>query len=204
MVSAREATRGGAWANFMNGMLESAISCQEPDVPECYESEPGWHVLWTHSNCEQLVYEQLLAKGYELFLPTVGIWAKRRSVRYFRKLPLFPGYLFLRLAMDKRRYLDVCKVRGLAKLLGQRWDRLAVVPDAEIESLQKVVRADIPRLPHAYLREGQRVRITEGPLANIEGILLKTDCGKGLLVLSIELLQQSVAVEVDCTRVVAA
>ncbi|MGH8414996.1 MAG: transcription termination/antitermination protein NusG, partial [Gammaproteobacteria bacterium] len=168
------------------------------------ESEPRWHVLWTRSNCERLVYEQLEAKGYELFLPTVGTWAKRRGVRYFCNRTLFPGYLFLRRGMDKRSYLEVCKSQGVVKMLGQRWDRLATVPDAEIEAIQKVMQAGLPRMPHAYLREGQAVRITEGPLANVEGILLKSKSDRGLLVLSIELLRQSVAVEVDSTRVVPA
>lgn len=204
MVFASENTRGEALANIVDNAFVPEISSVEAEIPECYEPAPGWHVLWTRSNCERLVYEQLLAKDYEVFLPTVGTWAKHRGVRFFRNWPLFPGYLFLRRAMDKRSYLEVCKSQGVVKILGQRWDRLAVVPDAEIESIQKVVRADIPRMPHTYLREGQRVRITDGPLANVEGILLRTNHNKGLLVLSIKLLQQSVAVEVDCTRVAAA
>ena len=198
------AIRGGALSNAMNNALERLVPASEAEASERYESEPRWHVLWTHSNCERLVYEELHAKGYELFLPTVGTWAKRRDARYFCNRALFPGYLFLRCAMDKRSYLEVCKSQGVVKILGQRWDRLAAVPDAEIEAIQKVMRADVPCVPHAYLREGQTVRITEGPLANVEGILLESRSDKGLLVLSIELLRRSVAVEVDCTRVAAA
>jgi transcription antitermination factor NusG len=66
------------------------------------------------------------------------------------------------------------------------------------------LQAELPVVAHPYLREGQRVRITQGPLAGVEGILLQTKLQKGLLVLSIDLLQRSVAVEVDCTAVVAA
>lgn len=198
------AIRGEALSNSVDHALERLVPASEAEASERYESEPHWHVLWTHSNCERLVYEQLHAKGYELFLPTAGTWAKRRGVRYFCNRPLFSSYLFLRCAMDKRSYLEVCKSQGVVKMLGPRWDRLAVVPDAEIEAIQKVMRADVPCMPHAYLREGQTVRITEGPLANIEGILLKSRSDKGLLVLSIELLRRSVAVEVDCTRVAAA
>jgi transcription antitermination factor NusG len=61
---------------------------------------------------------------------------------------------------------------------------------------------DIPRMPHAYLREGQTVRVTGGPLANVEGVFLNSDDVKGLLVLSVELLSRSVAVKVDCSQVV--
>jgi len=67
-----------------------------------------------------------------------------------------------------------------------------------------VVSAHVPVLPHPYLREGQRARIRRGPLADVEGILVRTKPNKGLLVLSVNLFQRSVAVEVDCTWVVAA
>jgi transcription antitermination factor NusG len=117
---------------------------------------------------------------------------------------MFPGYLFLQHAMDKSSYIEVRKARGLVRILGERSDQLAVVPDTEIEAIQRVLRAHLPALPHPYLREGQRVRITRGPLADVEGILVRFKPNKGLLVLSIDLLQRSVAVEVDCTLVVAA
>ncbi len=90
------------------------------------------------------------------------------------------------------------------KILGERWDRLAIVPDQQIESIRKVHESDMPRMPHPYLHEGQMVRITGGPLTNVEGIFLKSDEKKGLLVLSVEMLRQSLAVKVDCTLVVAA
>jgi len=118
---------------------------------------------------------------------------------------MFPGYLFLHHAMDKTSYIEVRKVRGLADILGERrWDRLAVVPDGEIETIQKVERAQLPAMPHPFLREGRRVRITRGPMVDVEGILLRIKPNKGLLIVSIDLLQQSVAVEIDCTLVEAA
>lgn len=161
--------------------------------------EPGarWHVLWTHSNCERLVYEQLRGQGFELLLPMIAQWASRRGVRYLSRVPMFPGYLFLHHAVDKTSYLQVCKARGLVRILGEQWDRLAAVPDREIEAIRKLLKTDLPALPHAYLREGQRVRVIDGPLANAEGILLSSEPEKGLLVLSIELLRRSVAVQID-------
>lgn len=165
---------------------------------------PQWHVLWTRSNCEQVVHAQLRAKGYELFLPLVGAWNRRRGMRRWSAMPLFPGYLFLRHAMDKYSYLEVCKVRGLVRLLGVRWDRLAVVPDRQIESVRTVLQSDSPARRYGYLCEGQLVRIADGPLANIEGRLLRADQRKGLLVVSIELLKRSVAVEVDYSLIVPA
>lgn len=164
----------------------------------------AWHVIWTRSHCEQLVYDQLAAKGFQLFLPKINVWSRRGGQRQLIQLPMFPGYFFLHQAMDKPTCIEVGKARGLVRLLGERWDRPALVPDEEVEAIQKVTDASLPALPHPYLREGQRVRITRGPLADVEGILVRSKSNKGLFVLSIELLQRSVAVEVDSTLVVPA
>jgi transcription termination/antitermination protein NusG len=165
---------------------------------------PRWRVLWTHSNCEQLVHDQLATKGFELFLPTVEAWCRRGGVRRLARLPLFRGYFFLRHAIDKAAYVEICKARGLVRILGERWDQLAAVPDTEIEAIQRLVGSGLPMLPHPYLREGQRVRITRGPLADVEGIVVRMNPKKGLLVVSVNLLRRSVAVQLDCTALEAA
>jgi transcription antitermination factor NusG len=117
---------------------------------------------------------------------------------------MFPGYLFLRHTIDKISYINVRKARGLVRILGESWDKLSIIPDAEIEAIETVLNASLPTMPHPYLREGQRVRITRGPLKGIEGVLVQSKPTKGLLILSIDLLQRSVAVEVDCSVVTAA
>jgi len=182
--------------------IPHTIPTLHEDMADTREPEPRWHVLWTKSNCEQLVHDQLSAKGFEVFLPTIDKWTKRAETRCLHRVPLFPGYFFVRQAMDKSSYIEISKARGLVRILGDRWDKLAAVPDGEIEAVQKVVQSSMPRMPHAYLREGQRVRITHGPLTNVEGILVKSEPRKGLLVLSIDLLRQSLAVQIDCTFVV--
>jgi transcription antitermination factor NusG len=116
---------------------------------------------------------------------------------------MFPGYLFLHHALDTHSYTSVSEARGLVRLLGEGWDRLAVVPDREIQTIQRVEASRLPALPHPFLREGQRVRITQGLLANTEGIFVRSKPNKGLLVVSIDLLQRSVAVEIDSTVVEA-
>ena len=185
-------------------MLQSLknSSTHEPNALAIHEAR--WHVLWTRSHCEQIVHDQLAPKGFHLFRPKIEVWARRHGVRYRSTVPMFPGYLFLRHAMDEGSYIEVRNTRGLVKLLGERWDRLAAVPEEKIEAIQKVHHAHLPTLRHPYLREGQRVRMTAGLLAGVEGILLRTKPNKGLLVLSVDLLQRSVAVEVDCTLVVPA
>jgi transcription termination/antitermination protein NusG len=166
--------------------------------------EPKWHALWTRSHCEQLVHDQLAAKKFDLFLPKINVWSRRAGLRCLTQVPLFPGYLFVRRAMDKRSYTEICKARGLVRILGERWDRLAVIPEGEIMGVQKVLSSEHQAVPHSFVREGQRVRITRGPLKDVEGILLRNKPDKGLFVVSIDLLQRSVAVEIDCTQVVTA
>ncbi len=163
---------------------------------------PCWHVLWTRSHCEQLVQEQLTAQGLDLFFPKMEAWLRVSGGRQMRAVPMFPGYLFLRHAMDRSSYIEVRKARGLVAVLGEGWDRLATVPDVEIEPIRRVVETHAPALPYPYLREGERVRITRGPLADLEGVLVRIHKNKGLLIVSIELLGRSVAVEVDCTSAV--
>lgn len=172
-------------------------------TPNSLSGEAQWHVLWTRSNCEQLVNEQLCMRGYETVLPMVDKWSRRRHARSLYRAPLFPGYLFLRHAIDKSSYIDICKSKGLVRILGERWDKLATVSDEEIESIRRVNESEVPKMPYPYLQVGQTVRIISGPLANVEGIFVQSKPKTGLLVLSVELLRRSLAVEVDCTLVAA-
>jgi len=163
-----------------------------------------WCAVWTHAHCEQLVHDQLRAKQFDVFLPMITMWSRRGGLRHQIQVPMFPGYLFLHQAVDKYRYIEIQKTRGLTRILGERWDRPALVADAEIEAVQRLLATQLPVLAHPYLQEGQRVRIADGPLADLEGILVDVKPSKGLFVLSVNLLQRSVAVEIDCTRVVPA
>jgi transcription antitermination factor NusG len=182
-----------------------SVEPQLGDRPEASDrAEPSWYALHTQSNCERLVHEQLAAKGFEAFLPKIALWSRRGGVRRLVEMPMFRGYLFLHHAIDKASYVEVRKTRGLVRLLGEGWDRLAAIPEVEIDAIQRLMEMRLPALPHPYLREGARVRITRGPLADVEGILVRIKPNKGLVVLSLHLLQRSVAVEIDCTCVASA
>jgi transcription termination/antitermination protein NusG len=162
---------------------------------------PQWFALWTNSHCEQLVHDALAARGFRPFLPTVQEWSRRAGVRRLMPRPMFPGYLFVHAVLDKRNYVEIVKTRGLVRILGERWDRLAPIADHEIDSIRTFVAANVSVLEHPYLREGQRVRITEGALAGAEGYFVRSKPNRGLLVISIDLLQRSVAVEIECSAV---
>ena len=165
---------------------------------------PQWFALWTHSHCEQLVHDALAARGFRAFLPIVHEWSRRAGVRRLVPRPMFPGYLFVHEVLDKRNYIDIVKTRGLVRILGERWDQLTSIDEREIESIRTFVTADVPVVPYPYLREGQRVRITAGALAGAEGYFVRSKLHRGLLVVSIDLLQRSVAVEIECSAVEAA
>jgi transcription termination/antitermination protein NusG len=170
-------------------------------IPDQQPAREKWHALWTRSNCEQRLHDALQAKGFEVFLPKFDVWSRRAGRRRLAPMPMFPGYLFLRRAIDKASYIEVSRTNGLVAILGERWDRLAVVPDPDIAAIQRALRANLPVLPHPFLVAGQRVRIARGPLMDVEGFFVRANPAKGLLVISIDMLHRSVAVEVDCTLV---
>jgi transcription antitermination factor NusG len=168
------------------------------------ETPLGWHVLWTRSNSEHLVWEQLLAKNYEVFLPMIdeiSMGSVRGRRRPIRRVPMFKGYLFLRHRINRTSFIDISNTKGVVHILGPRWNRLAQVPDEELASIKRAQESREPMLPYPYLKVGSRVRITRGTLTNAQGILVRTDLAKGLLVISVELLQRSIAVKVSCADV---
>ena len=171
---------------------------------DAVEPRPRWYALWTHSHCEQLVRGQLDGRGFEVFLPTIGVWSWRAGTKHRIRRPLFPGYLFVRDELSGTRYVELLKARGLVGVLGGQDGAPGEIPEGEIDAIRMLVNSELPASPYPYLHTGQRVRINDGPLTGVEGILVDRRAGKGLLVLSVHLFRRSVAVEVDCTSAVAA
>lgn len=193
----------------MTAEMKSTQSYYQNDcstaLTDTAETPLGWHVLWTRSNSERLVKEQLEAKDYEVFLPMIhqmALGSVRGRREPIRRVPMFKGYLFLRHRIGRAAFLDISNTKGLVHILGSRWDRLAQVPDEELASIQRAEESYEPLLPYPYLKVGSRVRIIRGTLANAQGILVRTELAKGLLVISVGLLQRSVAVKVNCADVV--
>lgn len=161
----------------------------------------AWFGVWTKSHCERLVAQHLSTRGFAAFLPEMGVWSTRAGATRVIRVPMFPGYLFVRTAMDKHRYVEMLKVRGIVRILEDGWTRLTPIPDSQVEAIQRLVDADVPVFPHPHLRHGDRVRVVDGPLMGLEGIFVHDKLRKGRLVLSVDLLGRSVSVEVDCTAV---
>lgn len=142
-------------------------------VNSCYSTRgmsSQWYMLYTRSNCEGLVYDQLVKKGFSLFLPRIAQNPGCGDMRHLATAPLFPGYVFVNHAMDKASYVELRKARGVVSILGERWDCLATVPNNEIEAIQSALRVSVPIWPYARLREGTRVRFVHGPLTGVEGV----------------------------------
>ena len=106
-----------------------------------------WYALWTHSHCEQLVRGQLDGRGFEVFLPTIGVWSWRAGVKHRIRRPLFPGYLFVRDELSGARYVELLKARGLVGVLGGQDGGPGEIPESEIQAIRTLVNAELPAAP---------------------------------------------------------
>jgi transcription antitermination factor NusG len=159
--------------------------------------DSAWWALYTRHQHEKVVAEVLLAKGFEVFLPlyeSIRRWKDRSKML---SLPLFPCYVFVRGGLDRR--LQVVTTPGVHMILFSG-EHVAVIPEADIQAIRKTVEGPFRVEPYPYLKCGDRVRVTRGSLEGVEGLLVRR---KNLfrLVLSVDMLAQSVAVEIDAADV---
>jgi len=156
-----------------------------------------WNAVYTRHQHEKSVAEGLVGNGFEVFLPTYDTIRQWKDRKKLLSLPLFPCYVFVRSNLERRlRVLTTPGVHFVVMFAG----RPAPIPDLEIDAIRKVVESRLRVEPHPFLRCGDWVRITSGPLANVEGILVRKK-GSCRLILSAELLGRSIAVEIDAFNV---
>ncbi len=155
--------------------------------------EPRWYAAYTRSRHEKTVSELTQRKSIETFLPLYEAVRRWKNGDHRVQLPLFPGYAFVRIALRDRQ--EVLKVPGVVCLVSFNGTPIAL-PDEEVESMRQVLSRGLKAAPHPYLTVGQRVRVTAGPLVGLQGILVRRK-GAIRMVLSIELIQRSVLVDVD-------
>jgi transcription antitermination factor NusG len=174
----------------------------EPDATDAKRQSRDvfpWFALQVRTRQEASVAQQLNGQGYERFLPLYKL-RKRWSDRIKEvNTPLFPGYLFCRFNPQDR--LPILKTPGVIQIVGFNNGPTAV-DEAEIRSIQTLVTAGVPHQPWPFLAAGDRVRIESGPLLGLEGILIDVKRSHRL-VLSVTLLQRSVAVEIDSALITA-
>jgi transcription antitermination factor NusG len=156
-----------------------------------------WYAVYTCARHEKRVAAELVARRIEQFLPLYNSFRrwKQRHVRL--ALPLFPGYVFARLPLVER--LRVLQISGVVRIVGFRGVPVAL-PDREMEILRSGLSERLGAAPHAEFTAGRRVRITGGPFAGLHGVLKR---GKKNLrvVVSLEIIQRAVAVEVDAAEI---
>jgi transcriptional antiterminator NusG len=159
-----------------------------------------WYGIRTRSNHERVAATVLTGKGYEPYLPVYRLRRRRADAVVESEHPLFPGYVFCR--FDVKTRLPILTTTGVISVLGFGKEPVAI-PDEEIEAVKAVLRSGLPAEPCAYLREGQRVRVTHGSLDGMEGILVKKK-NQLRMVISVSMLQRSISVEIDGDRLAAA
>jgi transcription antitermination factor NusG len=162
--------------------------------PEDY-CQPRWYAAYTSANHDKRVAAQLEVRAVEHFLPSYASVRQWKDRRVTLQLPLFPGYVFVRMALRNR--LQVLQIPGVAKLVGFGTTPTPL-PQEEIDALRAGLAHGVKVEPHPYLNVGRRVRVKYGPLAGMQGILLRWK-GNWRVVLSLELIQRSVAVDVDAS-----
>jgi transcription antitermination factor NusG len=166
-------------------------------TPECHHVAPGWLAIYTRHQHEKLAAHGLVYKGFEVFLPVYTAFRRWSDRVKQLSLPLFPGYLFLRGGLGQQ--LPILTTPGVAGVVGFA-GAPAVVPNAEIESVRRALVKGASIEPHPFLKCGDWVRVKGGPLEGLEGILVRFK-NQFRLVLSVDLVRKSVAVEVDAWMV---
>jgi transcription antitermination factor NusG len=175
----------------------NALCVAEEIANPTAQTEQHWYAAYTCAQHEKRVAQQLGQREVECFLPLYSAVHRWKDRRVRVELPLFPGYVFVRLALQDR--LHVLQVPSVVRLVG--FGGLpAALPDDQVEILRSGLADRLHAEPHPFLAVGRGVRIVRGPLAGLEGILRRKKNSLRFVV-SVELIQRSVAVDVDAADV---
>jgi transcription antitermination factor NusG len=160
---------------------------------ESRETNPGWYAIYTRHQHEKTVARLLSDKGFEIFLPILTVARRWKDRTKEISLPLFPCYVFIWANLQRR--LEIVTTPGFHSFVGFG-DQPVTIPQEEIEAVRQTLTSGSRVEPYPFLRYGDKVRINSGPLEGIEGILIRKK-NSYRLVISVDLLEKSVAVEVD-------
>jgi transcription antitermination factor NusG len=169
---------------------------EEPVEPN--KSVESWFAVRVKSRHEKVVEASLRGKGYEAFLPVYHdhrMWGKRKAEV---ECPLFSGYVFVHLEFQRR--LPILQTTGVVQFVCNGQLPAPVDPD-ELAAIRAISSSGLPVAPWPFLEAGQRVRVTEGSLRGVEGVLTQVK-NRDRIVVSLSLLQRSVAVELDRAAIV--
>jgi transcription antitermination factor NusG len=170
------------------------ITSRELELCAAY-LEPRWYAFYTCANREKRVARLLEGRALECFLPVHASVRRWKDRRVLIDLPLFPGYVFVRLPLRER--LRVLEVPSVVQLVGFGGIP-AALPEEEIQVLRRGLKTGICARPHPYLKVGRAVRVKSGPLQGMQGIVVRNK-NRVRVVISFDLIMRSVAVEADIT-----
>jgi len=165
------------------------------DGSEMYDPEFRWYAVWTRSRQEKVASTVLNVLGVEHYLPLkseLRQWSDRKQLV---EMPVFSGYLFVRINPLRDSRLQVLKSPGIAGFVGNQNGPLPI-PDQEIEDIRTVLAAKVAYTLNPSLNKGDRVRVIRGALAGVEGTLVRANPGSRLLV-SIDMIRQSLSVSIS-------
>ena len=154
-----------------------------------------WYVLHTKSRHENVVNEGLLRRSVEVYLPKITVPSKRRDRKKTIRVPLFPGYVFVKTDLHPDTHLEIVKVVGAVRFLGNKQGPLSIA-DETVESLKILVTSDRTITTGNNLRKGDKVMVINGPLEGVIGTFVRYG-GKGRIVVNVEALDQYAGVEIS-------
>jgi transcription elongation factor/antiterminator RfaH len=157
--------------------------------------EQLWYVLHTKSRFENVVNDGLTRKQIEVFLPKMTVKSKRRDRKAMIRVPLFPGYVFVKTDLHPQHHLEIVKTAGAVRLIGSKQGPVPV-PDETLASLKIMVSTDLPVNTGNRLQKGDRVMVVSGPFAGVTGTFVRYG-GQGRVIVNIEALGQYAGVEVS-------
>lgn len=182
------------WESQGEAVSGGAFSAQLCDLPPALLPKK-WYAVHTRARHEKAVAAQLQGRGMETYLPLVEEihrWSDRRKRV---QVPLFPGYAFIHACQSSETVAAVAAVESVVRIVGAHPSGTPI-PDEQIQTVHRLVSQNIPCVNHPFLEVGQRVRVRGGPLDGVEGTLVALK-GARSLVVSIELIQRSLAVRVE-------
>jgi transcription antitermination factor NusG len=203
LVKKRSKRTWGKWGGFrwdsegeaVSSVIHTYGSTEIPHIPLDVMDQPCWYAVHTRSQHEKRVEARLLECGISTFLPVVKQvrrWSDRRKVI---EMPLFSCYVFVQIIPSAKTRVTVLRTEGVIGFVGVRGEGTPV-RDREIEGVRLLLSRGAPFAPYPFLKMGQRVRIRGGSLDGLEGVIVGGR-GNRQLVVSVDLIQRSIAVTVE-------
>lgn len=166
-----------------------------PNVSPAITSLPSWYAVQTRARNEKAVQQRFQEKGLATFLPLITEkrrWSDRQKIF---EVPLFSCYVFVKIGSTNEDRQRVLFTEGVFDFVGlSRYG--TPIPDEQIEAVRTIVEERIAWHSHPFLKIGQRVRIRSGALTGVEGILVDRN-RRDTLVISVDLIQRSMAIQID-------